>query len=136
MNKREFMYTIEKALEGYSEDEKNDILYDYEEHFRIGDENGKSEKEIIEELGDPISIANQYRRTEQKHEYVMMESRERNIAVTVIAAIALLFLNFIIIGPFIGLIGALITIGMLYIFKFAYKFIVKYISWNIKMIRG
>lgn len=60
MNKEEFLKDLERHLGGFSEEEKKEILYDYEEHFRIGFENGKTETELIEELGDPLSIANQY----------------------------------------------------------------------------
>lgn len=60
MNKEDFLKELERHLEGFSEEEKKEILYDYEEHFRIGFDNGKTEAELIEELGDPLSIANQY----------------------------------------------------------------------------
>jgi hypothetical protein len=60
MNKEEFLSGIGKALDKISESERTEILYDYEEHFLIGRENGKSEEEICLELGDPVEIANNY----------------------------------------------------------------------------
>ena len=60
MTKNEFMCILRANLNNFSTEEVSEILYDYEEHFNIGAANGKSEAEIIEELGDPRAIASQY----------------------------------------------------------------------------
>lgn len=60
MTKNEFMCILRANLNNFSTEEVSEILYDYEEHFNIGAANGKSEAEIIEELGDPRVIASQY----------------------------------------------------------------------------
>jgi hypothetical protein len=60
MIKDEFMREMERDLDKVSEAERREILYDYEEHFRIGRENGKTEEEICMELGDPREIASSY----------------------------------------------------------------------------
>lgn len=60
MNKEEFMRQMGEALDKISEAERSDILYDYEEHFMVGKENGKTEEEICLELGNPKEIANNY----------------------------------------------------------------------------
>jgi hypothetical protein len=60
VNKDEFMREIGKELDKVSETERADIMYDYEEHFMIGKENGKTEEEICLELGSPKEIANNY----------------------------------------------------------------------------
>ncbi|MBK1811939.1 DUF1700 domain-containing protein [Clostridium sp. YIM B02505] len=60
MRKYEFMIEMERYLDKVSEAERKEILYDYEEHFRIGKENGKAEEEICMELGDPREIASSY----------------------------------------------------------------------------
>lgn len=60
MKKDDFLGKLGNSLGNIPEEEKKDILYDYEEHFRIGSENGKSEEEIAELLGDPVGIAKQY----------------------------------------------------------------------------
>ncbi|QAA33617.1 DUF1700 domain-containing protein [Clostridium manihotivorum] len=60
MDKKDFMRAMEKALNKVPEAERNDILYDYEEHFIIGKENGKTEEEICLELGKPNEIAESY----------------------------------------------------------------------------
>lgn len=60
MNKDEFLKTQETSLTAFNQEEKKDILYDYEEHFRIGHQNGKTDEELINELGGPDDIAKQY----------------------------------------------------------------------------
>lgn len=60
MTKNEFMCILRSNLNNFSTKEVSEILYDYEEHFNIGMAKGKSESEVIEELGDPESIAKQY----------------------------------------------------------------------------
>ncbi|MBU3195215.1 DUF1700 domain-containing protein [Clostridium algidicarnis] len=61
MNQDEFLRILEKGLQGFSTDEKREILYDYEEHFCLGKENGKTNNEIIKELGNPLDIAKHYK---------------------------------------------------------------------------
>ncbi|MDR1563606.1 MAG: DUF1700 domain-containing protein [Oscillospiraceae bacterium] len=60
MSKYEFMFRLEKAISSLSEAEKADILNDYEEHFRVGLEKGKTEAEICESLGNPEDLAASY----------------------------------------------------------------------------
>jgi uncharacterized membrane protein len=60
MNKIDFLQILHQELAENNVSDRADILYDYEEHFRIGEEKGKTETELIAELGDPVSIAKQY----------------------------------------------------------------------------
>jgi uncharacterized membrane protein len=60
MNKIDFLQILHQELAENNVSDRADILYDYEEHFRIGEENGKTETELIAELGDPENIAKQY----------------------------------------------------------------------------
>lgn len=55
--KNEFLTKLETLLSRVPEDDRKDMLYDYEEHFEVGLANGKSEKELTIELGDPYVIA-------------------------------------------------------------------------------
>nr|QNO51733.1 hypothetical protein LBHPMFOL_00002 [Methanosarcinales archaeon ANME-1 ERB6] len=56
MNKKEFMEKLDKALTGIPKDEKGEVIRDYEDHFSIGLEKGRTEEEIAKSLGDPASI--------------------------------------------------------------------------------
>lgn len=62
LTKQEYLKELRKNLKGFSQDEIDDILYDYEEHFSIGLSSGKTEEEIAEDLGAPKDIADQYKK--------------------------------------------------------------------------
>jgi uncharacterized membrane protein len=195
MNKREFLHILEMSLSDFTDEEKREILYDYEEHFRIGEQNGKSEAELIKELGDPNNIANQYRTSNYKENSEIPKNNkeeDRPIIISMIAVCGLLLFNLMFIfGPFIGIVGVIIAlyagtialilggiamtfgmlltpffslyislpngfsclamilfgigtvalgllflIGMYYVGTYFYKGTVKYINWNLKIIKG
>lgn len=112
MNKTEFLNTLNLSLSDFKEEERKDILYDYEEHFRIGEEKGKSEDELINELGDPNNIANQYRASSESESAKpgkQMNYEQRPIGISIMVAFAMILFNLIfIIGPYLGLVGCLI----------------------------
>lgn len=57
-NKKWFMNQLKKRLIGkFAMEDVKDILSDYEEFFDVASEKGKSEEELIKELGDPRIIA-------------------------------------------------------------------------------
>ncbi len=60
MNKNEFLCQLENSLLRLSKSDRDDILLDYEEHFRAGAEKGMTEEEVAESLGNPGTIAEQY----------------------------------------------------------------------------
>lgn len=51
MTKNEYMKKLAEALDAFSEETKKEVLEDYESHFAMGMEDGRSEEEICEELG-------------------------------------------------------------------------------------
>ncbi|MBL4937396.1 DUF1700 domain-containing protein [Clostridium sp. YIM B02515] len=126
MNKEDFLRNLNSSLSGFTEEERKDILYDYEEHFRLGIESGKTEEALIAELGDPESIANQYKTNLNFEKAAINEANENmnnnmntsynknkttaeDVSISIIAAIGLLLFNLIfILGPYLGLLGALI----------------------------
>lgn len=57
MGRNEFIRSLESYLSKVPERDRKDMLYDFEEHFTIGIENGKTEEEVVSELGDPQMIA-------------------------------------------------------------------------------
>ncbi|HSW60217.1 MAG TPA: DUF1700 domain-containing protein [bacterium] len=60
MNKALFITRLRDSLSSLTYKEIEDIIADYEEHFRAGLENGKTESEIALSLGSPEEIARQY----------------------------------------------------------------------------
>ena len=60
MKKEDFLEILRDYLKkGFSEDEINEIVRDYEEYFVDGLIEGKTEMEIISSLGSPKEIANE-----------------------------------------------------------------------------
>ncbi|WP_099224612.1 HAAS signaling domain-containing protein [Listeria costaricensis] len=57
MKKAEFMAELEERLYRLNSSEREEFLNDYEEHFRNGEAEGKSESEIVMSLGSPKAIA-------------------------------------------------------------------------------
>lgn len=51
MNKIEYLKALKEALRDIDESVMEEIVSDYEEHFQVGIEKGKSEEEICEDLG-------------------------------------------------------------------------------------
>jgi uncharacterized membrane protein len=56
----EYLQSLSRALNRLDQAERDDILSDYREHFEIGLSQGKTEKQIAQELGEPESIAKLY----------------------------------------------------------------------------
>jgi uncharacterized membrane protein len=110
MNKDEFLAQLRQSLRGMPDADKNDILHDYEEHFRMGIAEGRNEEEIAQQLGNPRVIGNSYRidamLDDPKHSG---SPRAASVLRAVFASISLTFLNLVfVVGPFFGLVGILI----------------------------
>jgi uncharacterized membrane protein len=180
MTKQEFMNELERLIQAVPD--KKEVLYDYEEHFQIGSDDGKTEEEIAESLGSPKSIAK-----ELLAEYHINQAKENqtagNITRAVIASLSLGFFNLVfVLGPFLGIVGVLIglyvttaaliltpfgilfgnmffgqsedwllaifmmmasggvgvlmAVGMIYLTRGMYLITVKYLQFNLKIIRG
>jgi len=60
MNKNQFLRKLDVLIKDLPKEERQDILFDYEEHFRIGLEEGKTEEEIAKALGEPESLVKEF----------------------------------------------------------------------------
>lgn len=65
MKKQEFLDLLRHYLRSLPPVVIEDIVQDYEEHFLVGSEKGKSEEQICVELGSPRDIADDYLRNEK-----------------------------------------------------------------------
>lgn len=107
MNKQEFMSRLSNALQNLPDGEKGDILYDYEEHFRIAAEKGKTEEEAAESLGNPETIAKGYRANAAINKAESNKS-VKHITKAVFSVLGLGFINLVfVLGPYLGICGAL-----------------------------
>jgi uncharacterized membrane protein len=110
MNKEKFLTELKRSLGRMPEAEKGEVLYDYEEHFRMGAAEGKSEEQIAEALGNPRAIGKSYAID------ALLEEPKGGGGVTatsvlraIFASISLTFFNIIVVfGPFFGLVGVMI----------------------------
>jgi uncharacterized membrane protein len=110
MNKEQFLSQLRRSLSGIPEQEKKEILYDYEEHFRSGLENGQEEEEIARSLGNPRVLGKSYR-IESLLDKDRGGNRASNIMRAVFASLSLGFLNVIITVPlFSGLFAGLVSL--------------------------
>lgn len=60
MKKDTFLYQLEKKLIEYKISDIEEILNEYDDHYKYKLEDGYSEEEISVKLGNPIELANQY----------------------------------------------------------------------------
>ncbi len=108
MIEKQFITILKKNLKGLDDEDKNEILFDYREHFRLGKESGKSDEEICESLGDPAHIGKNSR-MELLMDQANRESAAGNVFKVVMASFSLGFFNIVfILGPFLGLAGVMI----------------------------
>ena len=59
MNKKEYLDQLSKLLRTLPKEDREDIISDYQEHFAIGLEKGRTEEEISRALGNPKNVAKQ-----------------------------------------------------------------------------
>jgi uncharacterized membrane protein len=109
MNKEQFLKQLSSSLKRLPTDERQDILQDYEEHFAIGLEQGKTEEDIASSLGSPNQIAKEFLASYHL-EKVESSSTAANILRASWAVIGLSFFNIIIVlGPLIVLTSLIIS---------------------------
>ncbi|MEI7025902.1 HAAS signaling domain-containing protein [Paenibacillus sp. y28] len=103
MNRQQYLGELERLLSAAPEHVRQQWMYDYEEHFRLAEEEGKSEYEVVLELGDPRMIANELLSSRQA---VSLGTGEPGGSAPrmVLAAVSLILFNLVfIVGPYIAL---------------------------------
>jgi uncharacterized membrane protein len=107
LTKEQFLKQLDSSLNRLPKSERQDILQDYQEHFDIGLEEGKTEEQISASLGSPNQIAKELLAT-YHFEKVEAVATSGNIFRAVWAAIGLGFFNLVIVlGPFVALLGVI-----------------------------
>lgn len=110
MNQEQFMARLRSLLGGLNSEVVADILYDYEEHFQIGKEKGKTEEEISRSLGTPEQIASQYR-FETAVKKAEESQRPHNLLLAIFAGVGLGFFNLIfVLGIYMGLLASALAL--------------------------
>lgn len=114
MRKHEFLTQLSAQLSQLPPEEKLELLEDYEAHFAFGKQNGKSEEEIVSELGDPHELAKEAlgerfltqepvywyhdSRNSQQRTTAQVQHRKRSVTAQVFILIGMFFMN-IVLGP-------------------------------------
>ena len=108
MNKRDYLDLLRYYLRDLPPVVIEDIVYDYEEHFRAGLEKGKTEEQMADELGSPEDIAREYLGSDvYKKRRKYTEEAEIESSTIDYGKWILIALGIIILGPFIlGIVGA------------------------------
>lgn len=133
MNKEQFLKSIATSLNRLSDDEREDILEDFQEHFEIGKAEGKTEEEISKSLGSPNQIAKELLASYYL-EKVDGVSTTGNI-LRAIWAETFEFFDLFFSITLTGL-GLLIVIGMLSVTRFVSNGFVRYLNYNVKLVKG
>ncbi|UXR33692.1 DUF1700 domain-containing protein [Staphylococcus simulans] len=182
MNKITFLNDLESELRWLPRDEKDKIMYEYEDVFYEGEREGRSEHDILNEMESPKKIAKEIyaQKAIKNAEYA---PNAQNVTKAVLATLGLGILSliiiliplfFVVIFMIILLLASLVLllspiilfvanvmsgfsqfvfidflfafsytglgiIFIVFIFKLVeviYKLILKYLRWNLKLIRG
>lgn len=108
MTEKQFMSLLKKNLKGLSAEDRDEILSDYSNHFAVDKSKGRSEEDICESLGDPAQIGRSSK-AELMVEGLDEESQAGMVFKAVIASFSLGLFNIIfVLGPYLGLVGAMI----------------------------
>lgn len=110
MDKTSFLNALGERLKYLTDNERKDILYDYEEHISAAVLNGEDEAEVIKKLGSPELIARQFSASKMIRQ-AEADRSAGNVFRAVLATLGLGFLNLVfIVGPFFALVGVLISL--------------------------
>ncbi|MGE0173797.1 MAG: DUF1700 domain-containing protein [Oligoflexales bacterium] len=116
MKKKDFLIILESKLAKLPTSERADILSDYEEHFTIGLESGKTEDEIAHTLGDPKRIGATYmtevyaRRMKEAKTPISLFS---NSIYLLFAFLGLGFFNLVfVVGPYFAAVATLLSLWL------------------------
>jgi len=147
MHKAQFMKKLERGLRSLSPGVRREILQDFEEHFAIGAEQGKTEEEIAGSLGSPMQIAKELRAV---HYLEKAESASTAGWITgvffvvspVLAVIELFrFMDAYAVAQMSGSLilsgaGLILLAGMWHLTRWLLKGFVKYLRYNVRLVKG
>lgn len=115
MKRSEWLVKLEQEMSRLGVPNGREIVADYEEHFSVAMEAGKSEEEVCEKLGDPLTVAKAHQL--EKLVTVSMPAGSPNgtmdMSGILRAALRVLILTplnfFLMIGPFVVIATLLVT---------------------------
>ncbi|WP_416829276.1 HAAS signaling domain-containing protein [Ectobacillus polymachus] len=113
MTKQQFLNELNRLLVPLPDEERKDILSDYESHIDSAIKNGKSEEEAVKDLGSPRTIAFELgtpiEKTDTADLISQKETTNRSVGPNIFAFLGMLLFNLIfIVGPALGIAGVFI----------------------------
>ncbi|OQA22552.1 MAG: hypothetical protein BWY60_00199 [Actinobacteria bacterium ADurb.Bin346] len=109
MNKKQFIKKLEKNLSGLPESEIKDIILDMEEYYDVGIERGRTEKELLDSLGNPRNLA-RHIKLESYIKKAEESASASNITKAVLTSIGLSFFNLIFMLPPVAIAASLLGV--------------------------
>lgn len=110
MIKEHYLKQLDDLLHEVPPEIRREWLYDYELHFQLAAEHGKSEEQAAAELGDPRVVAKELMLGYRVHQ---ANARQNPVSVSkaVFAAVSLGFFNLIfVLGPYLALSAVLLAL--------------------------
>lgn len=99
MNKAQFLTELNHQLKEIPEKERTELIEDYVSHFEFGSQEGKTEEEIVKELGTPAELAadaiDEYKRTQPIKLEGITNPNSPKTERTVFSIMGLVFINFV-----------------------------------------
>jgi len=106
MTEKQYTTALKRELRSLNREDRQTILDDCAEHFRLAAASGQSETEIARSLGTPVELAEEAR--EELGIEKFRETPAGNVARISLASISLLLFNaIVVVGPYAGLVGGL-----------------------------
>lgn len=98
MNRKQFLEELKSHLSPLSSEERSDLLNDYDSHFTFGLQSGKTEEEIVRELGHPSEFAREALGDRYMDPHAIPSSSIDTFR-SIFSLVALLFINLSIVIP-------------------------------------
>lgn len=104
MNRASFLLRLRAGLSGLAKDDVDDLVADYDAHFTEGIATGRSEEDVSRALGDPGRLARELRAEAGFRKWEAQPS-PKNYVGAAFALIAVIALDFILLLPFMFVLG-------------------------------
>lgn len=103
---KQYMKALKRELRGLSREDRQSIMGDYREHFRVSLEEDKSEEDIARALGSPVELA--AGAVEELGSESFRETPAGNVMRISMSSLSLLLFNaIVVVGPYAGLVGGM-----------------------------
>lgn len=109
MTQEQFLKKLKEQMKSIPEPLRSEWIFDYEEHFRRAMEDGLTEEQIANELGDPRQLAKEMLLVYRVNQAESSNGRIAPVSKAVIAAVGLGFFNLVfVLAPYLVLLALLL----------------------------